>query len=878
MEKEKQKSFYALAKYPTYEILMEASIASSGAHQARLIEKFKKNKKYIRNQFLSMKIVFSFLFAILPLFSLTPYMQIADYIRQGAFTLNTIIFVSSFLFGIYLGMMILYMLMFGMISTSSFMSGNAFKWLQTLPFSKKDLKKIGFMTLFRNLDLPIIILTLSFPLFMLFVTLNILIFLVTLLVSFVNVVFSFSFLVIIGEKLSFLFSESRGKSKKANVVRMLTMLGYFIFIFSTVFVIQWAIGAIDTFFVIFATSEPSDTINIFLSLIPFLLAPGYLISLSTVPNQVPPALLFSTLIGFALFILLTWAIFRKARGALRNAISTEIKTEKVVERKPIQVKVKAITPIKAFLRKDLISTTRDIQSFMFIFFPIFYPLIMVLTLQGPILGEITSIEGILILWSIILGVYLIIPPMLVAGFLNLEESGASTIASLPVVPREQVKAKIILMMSIQGLSLVILSIVLTFLLNSFLVILLLLLTLPIAWTFILLMLEMKITLFGKMKYKYIAEELNKEHKIAKWILMIVSEAALYLIFLLIGSILISFFGMTIAIIILSIIGIIALSSLIYVFTKMFPKVEKMPKYETGGLLRNKPILGGVVLTILHIIFLFLAGLTFELVFLSVLNTLILNYFILYLFLNFFFQFGFLALFLLFIVPKGMKLPDLTFSFKDYAEKIRLSTLKPIMRNILIGVGSFIIFCIIVLIGAVTLGNYVFSPEILFRNPSFAGLGWFLFVIMLIPGIWEEIAYRGVIFPMLSKKHSLKTSIIISSLIFGFAHSFNFLSLIFSGLDPFIILFSVGSQIIYATFLGVAFGYMYVKTKSLIPGIILHYLIDSVGQVFLNTIISDIFLAGIFLICFVGVIPAILIVIFVKFAVKTENENYLIAIS
>ncbi|KKK62237.1 hypothetical protein LCGC14_3006350, partial [marine sediment metagenome] len=304
-------------------------------------------------------------------------------------------------------------------------------------------------------------------------------------------------------------------------------------------------------------------------------------------------------------------------------------------------------------------------------------------------------------------------------------------------------------------------------------------------------------------------------------------------------------------------------------------VDKMPKYETGGLLRNKPILGGVVLTILHIIFLFLAGLTFELVFLSVLNTLILNYFILYLFLNFFFQFGFLALFLLFIVPKGMKLPDLTFSFKDYAEKIRLSTLKPIMRNILIGVGSFIIFCIIVLIGAVTLGNYVFSPEILFRNPSFAGLGWFLFVIMLIPGIWEEIAYRGVIFPMLSKKYSLKTSIIISSLIFGFAHSFNILNLIFSGLDFFIILFYVGAQIIYATFLGVAFAYMYIKTKSLIPGIILHYLIDSVGQLFLNTLISDIFLEGIFLICFVGVIPAILIVIFVKFAVKTENEDDLI---
>ena len=37
MEEKKQKSFYALAKYPTYENLMEGQIASAGAHQAKLI-------------------------------------------------------------------------------------------------------------------------------------------------------------------------------------------------------------------------------------------------------------------------------------------------------------------------------------------------------------------------------------------------------------------------------------------------------------------------------------------------------------------------------------------------------------------------------------------------------------------------------------------------------------------------------------------------------------------------------------------------------------------------------------------------------------------------------------------------------------------------
>ncbi len=872
MKEKKEKSFYSLAKYPTYEIMLEGQLASAGAHQSRFIEKLKKNKKLISRQFLGLKISFSFIFLFLSTLPIISYFQIAERLKQGTFSLNTIFFISSFVFAIFFGMIILYMLLFGMLSTSSFMSGNAFKWLQTLPISKKSLKKIGFMTLFRSLDIPLIILTAGFPIIMLIGTQDVLIFLISLLVSLVNVVFSFSILVIIGEKLSYLFSESKGKSKKANIVRTITMLGYFIIIFSTSFIIQWSFNVIDELFDIFAASEPSMTLNIILSLIPFLFAPAYLISLSTFPNQVPIGLLLSTLIGFTLFIILTIFIFRRAQGALRSAISTEIKTEqKIIEKKDVQVEIKSVSPIKAYLRKDLVSTTRDIQSFMLIFFPIFYPLILVLSLQGAIIGDISSVEGILVLWSIILGVFLFIPIMLVTGFLNLEESGSSTVASLPVIPRDQVKAKLILMLSVQGCSLFLLSIVLTFLLNSFLVIVLLIVALPIAWTFLLFVFEMKIVLFGRMKYKYIIEELNKEHKMAKWILMILSEAGLYFIILIVGVLFISIFGIPIAILLLLILGVIGLSCLIFVFTKMFPKVEKMSEYETGGLLRNKPVLGVVVLTFLYFIFGFLAALAESpLLFLNILT---INNYIALLFIDFFFQFGFLAILWLFVIPKGMKLPEMSDSFKDYSKKIHLSTSKPIGKNILLGVGSFTIFGIIVLFGAITLGNYVFDPSILFGNPdpSGAGFGWFLFIIMLIPGIWEEIAFRGVAIPMLTKKYRVRTSLIISSVIFGFAHTFNIIAYILIGLDPLSILFYIGSQVIYATLLGFAFGYMYIKTKSLLPSIILHFLIDSVGQILLNTIIDDIFLEGIFLVFFLGLIPAMLIILMVKLVVKSDRN-------
>ncbi|MFX0030834.1 MAG: hypothetical protein ACFE8B_16595, partial [Candidatus Hermodarchaeota archaeon] len=605
MEEEKLK-YYSLSKYTCYEILMESSIASAGAHQPRLIEKLKKNKNYIKTQFIALKAVFSFLFLFLPILPLVVFFQINDQITEGIYSINSLFFISSLLFVLYFGLETLYSLMFGIVSTSSFMSGNSFKWLQTLPFSKKNLKKIGIMTIFRNLDIPLIVLMMGFPIIMLIGTQDILIFFVSLLVSVPSVILSFSILVIIGEKMSFLFSESKSRAKRANLVRTLTMLGYFIIIFSSSFIFSWGINAVDSLFEIFATTEPNIYLIFFLGLIPYPFAPAYLVSLSAISSQLNSGIILSSLIGFVLFIILVWGLFKHAQKALHSAISTEIKAEKI-EKKTLEIEVKTTSTIKAYIRKDVVSSTSDFQSFMFIFFPIFYPLILVFSMASPIITDVTSPEGILILWSIILGVYLFIPPMLIMGFLNLEESGSSTLASLPMLPRDQAKGKLILMLTIQGLSLTITSIVLTILLKSITVIILLLVTLPIAWSFLLLLFEMKIKLFGQMKYKYVLEELNKEHKVIKWIGMILAEIALYITLLITGTMLIMFFGFGITIITMGIIGVISLTTLIFVFIRLFPKKEKIRDYITGGFLREHVNSGTASLMILYFVFMFLVN-------------------------------------------------------------------------------------------------------------------------------------------------------------------------------------------------------------------------------------------------------------------------------
>ena len=851
-KEQKGLSIYAISKRVCHEVLIEGQIASSGAHQARLIEKFKKNTNYIKHQFLALKFVFAFLFAFLPIVPLFTYFELEG--SFGLYSSNSISLISSFMFGIYFLMTFLYMLMFGMISTSSFMSGNSFKWLRTLPFSKKDIRKIGLMSLFRNIDIPLIVLIVGFPVTMLIGTQNIIIFFSSLFVSFLNVIFNFCLLVIIGEKLSFLFSESKGKSKKVNLVRIITMIGYFSIAFGSGIIFSVGIGFLETLFDSFIINEPPFILNIILSLIPFPFAPAYFVSLSTNPLQVSPELLLSTLIGLVLFILITWRLLRSAIRALKSTISAEIKIEKV-EKKEIKVEVKPTSPIKAYIRKDLISSTRDIQSFMFIFFPIFYPLILIFTLQGPIIGEVTTIESIMVLWSIILGIYLFIPPMLIVGFLNIEESGSSTVASLPISPRDQAKAKIILMLSIQGISLVFTTIILTLLTNSILVLLLFLVSLPIGWSFLLLMFVLKIHLFGKMKYKYIIEELNKEHKISKWALMILIVFGSYMAILITSSLLFISFNITTTILALMIIGIISLSTLIFSFTRMFPKVEKMATYKTGGFLRDHVNVATVVLLLLYIVFMYLA-LPIVSIFLLLIGDIS---FLGLLFVHFIINFGILILLWLVVVPLGLKLPKKE-SFRDFSQTIGLISYKPLWRNLLLGIGILAIFGLSTSLFGIFLGTWIFDLSVLFGEPSIStGLGWFLLIFMLIPGIWEELAFRGVILNLQLKKYSQTTSIILNGVLFGLFH---FVNLLFGAN-----LYFTSIQVIYASFLGIAFSYMYVKTKSLLPSMIAHYLIDSVGQLFLIAFFPSIINLTIYLIVGIGIVPMILTITLVKITVR-----------
>jgi len=538
LEEKKGLKLFSLSKFTNFEMIMDSQLASSGAHQAKILEKYAKNNKYIRNQAISLKFISALLMVLMPLLSIIMYFEIMENM-DPFYPIQGRIFVFSFFVLISLVISILYLFLFGLFTTSSLMSGSAFKWLHTLPLSRKDLKKLGFMTLFRNLNVQMIVMTFAFPIILLILTQNIFAFFMCLISSFLITIFGGSILIIVAEKFSRVFSESNRQSSKANLLRMVSLMGFFIIAFGSSFIMQFGLNAIYDLIATFSLNPPTMGLNMILSMIPLPFAPGYLVSLSLAPDQAPLSLWGSSLVGMGLLAGLTFLTYKIAIKSLSSVATFEVdysKTKKDAKKKikPTLIEVKSTSPLMSYIRKDLISSTRDYQSLIFVLMPLVYPVILIFSMQSVITGEISSLFGNMILWAIIIIVSQFIPLMLVGGLLNMEESGSSTLASLPLLPRDQAKAKLVLMLIIHGISMSLMAIVLTMITQSVNMLILILCSLPITWALLLFVFQMKVRLFGTMKYKYVLEEVKINNKLLKWVSIVAADVGVCIFVLIFG--------------------------------------------------------------------------------------------------------------------------------------------------------------------------------------------------------------------------------------------------------------------------------------------------------------------------------------------------------
>jgi len=121
----------------------------------------------------------------------------------------------------------------------------------------------------------------------------------------------------------------------------------------------------------------------------------------------------------------------------------------------------------------------------------------------------------------------------------------------------------------------------------------------------------------------------------------------------------------------------------------------------------------------------------------------------------------------------------------------------------------------------------------------------------------------------------QTAIFISSLLFGLAHSVNILF----GQDIIITIAQLG----FTFFLGILLAYIVLKTNSLIPAILVHYLLDAIGPFFVYPLFeleTDPFFVLGAMIIGLGIIPLIaglgVVRVFEKYLPDTFQESKVIS--
>lgn len=807
--KNKEISLFSLAKITAQEILIEEQLKYSGTSRYRQFKIYTANENNLKKKIITSKILGAVIFGILPVIPFLTYFKISDYIENSNISIYFILFTGSIFFGIFFLLQFFNFFLMSLLNITKIMSGKIFEWYESLPVHREKLRKLLLLTIIRSSDIPLIVITIALPTFLLIGTQDLIIFVISLLISILNTIFSLSILILFAERLNRIMDINEINDKKTRKFRIINMISYVVIIIGSIFFIEWSFSSLDPVFDWFVNQEFPEHLILIFSMIPFPISPGYFISSFIAPNQIPFRVWYNIFVGICLFLILTWLIYGKSlKGIKKNSYSKfRLHKKSIIPNftdDGFPVRIKVTSPIKAYIRKDLLIATHDLKNFMSIIMPIILGFIFTITYNMTNVGGLTPLDlDFIINWFAIIGFNLIISGMLVYGLISIEESGESVLASLPFIPRDQAKAKLILMSIIQSITLI--APTLMYINNAKFITLFLstLGALPIVLILLFLMFEMRVYFFGRMKHFYVLDEIFPEKKMAKWtyiflilfIIQIFIQSTVSIIFITGGFMVLTIF--------LTIIFFVGFFIVFLIFDSMFPKPLLTKKIIPKSLPISKKdsIMGAPMLSIHNPLHSILLLLTLSLIFRyfiilmpfpklspytpfeNIANDLFrLNYL---LFINLIY-----ASLWIFIVPVILGIPDGKRSIKEYLDNFGLGWL--ISKSKAIIWGAVIVFLIL-------LFNYIFSAFI-----TYSFLLTFSFIF------WQELAFRGVILRILLNKVRTSSAIIIHTFLYLIYQLVNLL--IFG--DPtgesfyYILTFSI-----YIFSLGFLLSFLFIRTNN-----------------------------------------------------------------
>jgi membrane protease YdiL (CAAX protease family) len=196
---------------------------------------------------------------------------------------------------------------------------------------------------------------------------------------------------------------------------------------------------------------------------------------------------------------------------------------------------------------------------------------------------------------------------------------------------------------------------------------------------------------------------------------------------------------------------------------------------------------------------------------------------------YFFALGVLALYLM---PYVVGLPNGRKSFQDYCRDIRLLPVTPLGRNILLGLLMATLTLSSIFLASLLTGHFVFDWS------TVPALRW---VKGLTRGIWEEVFFRGIILVLFMRVYPLRRAVFLSTFLFAVCH-----------LNPMGINLEMIVDVVSIFFMGLLFTYLVLKTGSLLPAIVFHYVHDIFLLLVQNTPGADKTLASALLYAFLWI--------------------------
>lgn len=169
---------------------------------------------------------------------------------------------------------------------------------------------------------------------------------------------------------------------------------------------------------------------------------------------------------------------------------------------------------------------------------------------------------------------------------------------------------------------------------------------------------------------------------------------------------------------------------------------------------------------------------------------------------YFFGLGVLALCLM---PSILGLPNGRKSLRDYCQDIRLLPMRPLGRHILLGLLMAALTLSSIFLAALLTGHFVFDRS------TVPALRW---VKGLTRGIWEEVFFRGIILVLFMRVFPKRRAVFSATFLFAVVH-----------LNPLALSPEMIVDVVSIFFMGLLFTYMILKTGSLLPAIVFHYIHD-----------------------------------------------------